>query len=484
MRRRTWQAGVVLLCGLAGVLASGTQARAQGPVLTGISHNNGPATGGTSLTLTGEGFIAGSTVRVGGAPAASVRIDSPTSITTTTPAGVGTVEVTVLNSDGSSAASPKDQFAYDAPSSALWLGLNGNNSTYLGPVDAFSKHGIVYDRGGPIEWTAGELLQEDGRPTSDDDALATDIRDGMIPVIAIEYRGYEGQYAPDPRFPTAQRGSRTLQEYVEGFVSSASAILASYPGRTILFEPMNEPWGYTKPQFNGAEYADVIAQLLPAARLAHLPLSSIYIAASGRHWLSQMYKAQPALQTEVQGWYFHPYGPASGSHGENSQGIQSLPHVQAEMTSGQNNIIVSEVGYCALDINPADSCGGSGFAHSTEAAQQLTETLNNALPYHEAGWLKALLVYSRNDGGWAMQVRGGELTEQGEAYERFAEALTFTPRGLRFRPFGSKVPGSSQYDGSPGNAADALGDFYVTTVANELAEPPAQAAVGTPASAL
>jgi IPT/TIG domain len=449
MRRWTWQAGLVLLCGLAGVLASDAQARAQGPVLTGISHNNGPAAGGTSLTLTGHEFIAGSTVRFGEAPAAGVHIDSPSSITATTPAGTGTVAVTVADPDGTSAATPKDQFAYDAPPSGPWLGLNGNSSNYLGPVDAFSKHEIVYDRSGPIDWIAGELLREDGRPTSDADALAADISNGMIPVITIEYRGYEGEYASDPRFPTAQRGSRTLQEYIEGFLSSASAILAAYPGRTILFEPMNEPWGYTKPQFNGAEYADVIARLLPAARLADLPLSSIYVAASGRHWISQMYKAQPSLQSEVQGWYFHPYGPASGSHGEDSQGIQSLPHVQREMTSGQNNIIVSEIGYCAEDVNHGSGCGGGGFAHGSEAAQALTETLDNAVPYHEAGWLRALLVYSRNDGGWAMQLHHGVLTAQGEALDAFADALK---RPLHFLPFGSPQVASGPFEGRGGFA--------------------------------
>jgi hypothetical protein len=449
MRRWTWQAGLVLLCGLAGVLASDPQARAQSPELTRISHNNGPAAGGTSLMLTGDGFIAGSTVRVGEAPAASVRIDSPTSITATTPPGEGTDNVRVTNSEGTSPATPKDQFAYDARPSDPWLGLNGNSSTYLGPVDAFVKHDIVYDRSGPIEWIAGELLHENGHPTREANALAADIKHGMIPVITIEYRGYEGEYASDPRFPTAARGSRTLQEYVEGFLSSASAILDAYPGRTILFEPMNEPWGYTKPQFNGAEYAAVIARLLPAARLAHLPLSSIYVAASGKHWISQMYKAQPSLQSEVQGWYFHPYGPANGSAAENTQGIQSLPHVQAEMTSGQNNIIVSEIGYCAQNVNDGSGCGDGSFAHGSEAAQALTESLDNAVPYHEAGWLRALLVYSRNDGGWAMQLHAGVLTAQGEALDAFANALR---QPLHILPFGSPQVASGPFEGRGGFA--------------------------------
>jgi len=410
-----------------------TQARAlaAAPTVAAIRPNNGPATGGTSVAIAGSGFAAGSKVTFGQASATSVAINSSTSITATSPSGNGTVAVTVTNSNGASAAVPRDQFAYDSPPSGPWLGLNGNNSAYLGPVDRFVEHGIVYDRSGPIEWTAGELPEERGQATEGGKAISADIHDGMVPVVTIEYRGDTGEFGPDPSFPTEAEGSSTLQEYVQGFVTSVTAILTAYPGETILFEPINEPWGTTTPQYNGGEYADVIAKLLPAARQAHIPLSSVYVAAYGKHWVSQMYATQPSLQTEVQGWYFHPYGPASGSTGEDSGGIESVPRVQAEMTSGQNNVIVSEIGYCALDVNEGQSCGGIQVPHGSEAAASLTETLTTALHYHQAGWLKALLVYSRNDGGWAMQLPGGELTAQGEALEAFAEGLQQSPRAAQ-----------------------------------------------------
>jgi hypothetical protein len=464
MRRWTSRAGLVLLCGLAGALAGQAQALAQGPAITAITPNNGPAAGGTSVTVTGTGFTAGSTVTMGTIPATHVQVNSPQAITATSPRGAGTVDVRVTGSEGASAPVPVDQFAYDQPPRGPWLGLNGNSSTYLGPVDAFVEHDIVYDRNGTVDWAAGAPLQEAGKPTERGRLLATDIHDGMIPVIAIEYRGYSNRFSSDPKFPTEAGGSATLSEYVEGFVSSVSAILAAHPGKRILFEPINEPWGYTTPQYDGAQYADVIARLLPAARAAHIPLSSIYVAAFGRHWVSEMYRAQPSLQREVQGWYFHPYGLASGSTEENSQGIRSLPHVQAEMTSGQNNIIVSEVGFCALDVNHGQNCSWPYFKHSETAADELTETLESARPYHDAGWLKALLVYSRNDGGWAMQLPGGALTDQGEALQEFADALKRPPRSLRFVPFGREAPRITPLLGRAGIAAAALGDFYVTAV--------------------
>jgi hypothetical protein len=91
------------------------------------------------------------------------------------------------------------------------------------------------------------------------------------------------------------------------------------------------------------------------------------------------------------------------------------------MTSGQNNLIVSEVGYCAKDVNEGIGC--SGAEESVTAAANLAEMLDNAQPYHEAGWLRALLVYSRSAGGWAMQIEPGvgTLTRQGKALDAFAE---------------------------------------------------------------
>ena len=241
---------------------------ARRPTVAAVRPNNGPTAGGTSVAIAGSGFAAGSKVTFGQASATSVTINSSTSITAASPSEAAPSTVTVTSSSGTSAAVPRDQFAYDSPPSGPWLGLNGNSSTYLGPVDRFVEHGIVYDRSGAIEWTAGELPEEGGRATEGGEALGADIRDGMVPVVTIEYRRRRGEFRSDPSFPTEAEGSSTLREYVEGFVRSATAILAAYPGKTILFEPINEPWGSTTPQYDGAEYADVIAKLLPAARQA------------------------------------------------------------------------------------------------------------------------------------------------------------------------------------------------------------------------
>jgi len=69
------------------------------------------------------------------------------------------------------------------------------------------------------------------------------------------------------------------------------------------------------------------------------------------------------------------------------------------MTSGQNNIIISEVGFCALDVNAGKNCGGPTSHTAPQRPERLTEVLDNAVPYHEAGWLRALIVYSRTMAG-------------------------------------------------------------------------------------
>lgn len=422
--------GALWFPGAAPAAIAAPAALASAPTVTAISPNNGPAGGGSSVTITGSGFRPGSTVSFGAYAAAQEKVESPSTITARSPAGAETVNVTVADAEGSSAPLPGDRFAYDPVPRGPWLGLDGNSfGSWTGAIGDFTFHHIVYDRGGDpgIGWDAGEPLEEGGRPTSGGTALARSIAAGMIPDINIEYSAYTGDLQTDPNFPASDA---QVSSYVEGFVSSARAIHERYPGA--IFEPMNEPWFYTTPQYNGAEYANVIARLLPAARAAGIPLEQIYVAAYGADrnangelaggWVPAMYGAQPQLQTEIEGWYFHPYGPPKGSGVEKSEGIQSVPEVQRLMTSGQNNIIVSEVGYCALDVSPTSHCSGPATVeNSAQAAERLTEMLDNALPYRQAGWLRALIVYSRDDGGWAMETPGGRLTRQGEALDEFAD---------------------------------------------------------------
>jgi len=85
------------------------------PGVTGISPAVGPDTGGTSVQITGTGFTPGSAVAFGSNVAAHVVLNSSTQITATSPAGFGTVDVTVTNAAGTSTTSSADQFTYAPP---------------------------------------------------------------------------------------------------------------------------------------------------------------------------------------------------------------------------------------------------------------------------------------------------------------------------------------------------------------------------------
>jgi hypothetical protein len=411
---------IAMLLGGAGAgraLAATTSSLAGRPLITSISPNNGPQRGGTAVVITGERFSASARVLFNGAQAAHVMIDSPTSITAFSPPGSGAASVSVTDVAGRSPSTPYDMFEYDAPPSSPWLGLNGNSSDPAedyGSVDEFAEQRIIYDRGGDIDWAAGGLPSEPRWRA----ALASSVRAGMVPIITIEFAAYTDNKCTwgHDCLPTG----RAATEYIEGFDRSAKAIVAKYPRTPILFEVMNEPYGYG----TAAQYANIVARLLPAAARDGIPVDRIYIAATGRHWITEMYTARRVLHTAITGWYVHPYGPARGSRDEHSAGIQSLPYLQAEMTSGQSNIVVSEVGYCTRDSPRGQECPQGAYTaqFAGQAADLLIEALSAATLYHEEGWLRALLVYGRGVyQGWGMQFPGGVLTAEGEAFEVFAD---------------------------------------------------------------
>lgn len=74
---------------------------APAPTVTTVTPASGPLIGGSAITITGTGFLAGATVDLGGVAATGVVVVSATSITATTAAHAqGAVLVTVTNTDG------------------------------------------------------------------------------------------------------------------------------------------------------------------------------------------------------------------------------------------------------------------------------------------------------------------------------------------------------------------------------------------------
>ena len=74
------------------------------PTVTAITPTSGSTAGGTSVTITGTGFVAGATVSIGGSAATNVNVTNDTTITCTTPSGTaGATGVLVTTTGGTNA---------------------------------------------------------------------------------------------------------------------------------------------------------------------------------------------------------------------------------------------------------------------------------------------------------------------------------------------------------------------------------------------
>ncbi len=83
------------------------------PRVTGISVQQGPASGGTSVVISGTGFTGVTQVNFGGAPAASYTINGDASITAVTPTtSAGQIDVTVTSAGGTDATGAFDLFTF------------------------------------------------------------------------------------------------------------------------------------------------------------------------------------------------------------------------------------------------------------------------------------------------------------------------------------------------------------------------------------
>lgn len=90
--------------GQSGQLASAFTYTGSGFTVTIVQPGSGTVNGGTPVTITGTGFKLGATVTFGGNAATGVMVLSATSILAVTPAGTGSVTVTVNNPGGGTAS--------------------------------------------------------------------------------------------------------------------------------------------------------------------------------------------------------------------------------------------------------------------------------------------------------------------------------------------------------------------------------------------
>jgi hypothetical protein len=148
-----------------------------GPAVTGLSPGTGPAAGGTTVTITGSN-LAGATAVTFGAAAASFTVVGANAITATSPAGTGTVDVTVTTPGGATAASAASKFAYVSATTTTIR--SSHNPSDVGQAVTFTATVTPASSGTP----AGTITFKDGATTIGTAALASGAASVTTSVLA------------------------------------------------------------------------------------------------------------------------------------------------------------------------------------------------------------------------------------------------------------------------------------------------------------
>ncbi|WP_287496550.1 autotransporter domain-containing protein [Pandoraea sp. CB10b_02] len=91
------------------------------PTVSAVSPASGPATGGTTVTITGTNFVDVTSVLFDRTPGTNVMVSDGTRLTVTSPPGSGTVDITVTSAGGTSDLNGNDRFTYTAVAPTLTI---------------------------------------------------------------------------------------------------------------------------------------------------------------------------------------------------------------------------------------------------------------------------------------------------------------------------------------------------------------------------
>jgi alpha-tubulin suppressor-like RCC1 family protein len=133
----------------------GTFKTAALPAVTNVQPDLGPASGGTTVSITGANFTAPVQVKFGSTAAASVSVDSAGFITAVAPAGTGAVDVTVTTAGGTSIAVPADRFTYRQGSVVAAWGANSYGQLGTGTTNASDLPLVMAEARGVAGFASG-----------------------------------------------------------------------------------------------------------------------------------------------------------------------------------------------------------------------------------------------------------------------------------------------------------------------------------------
>jgi|GEM_PF-1200204 len=166
------------------------------PVVTGIRPAEGPAAGGTVVTVTGGGLAGATAVDFGATPASAFAVLSNHRLTATAPAGSGGVDVTVRTAGGTSALSAADRFTYLA--APVLSALDPNSGPVGTPVTLTgSGFGTV---AGSVYWSQGGAALRETPPAADwtDGTISAPVPAGLAAgsvSVAVYDSGGQGSQA-------------------------------------------------------------------------------------------------------------------------------------------------------------------------------------------------------------------------------------------------------------------------------------------------
>ncbi|GIJ73842.1 hypothetical protein Voc01_087590 [Virgisporangium ochraceum] len=153
------------------------------PTVTAVAPDEGPAAGGTTVTVTGTHLTDTTTVRVGSADATDVTVVDDTTITARTPPGSGAQDLTVTTLTGTSAPVTFTYRAAPAPADLTSTGVGTGAQTATVPLPADGGVTLLDADGDP---TAGPVtVPGQGTYTLADDTVT------FTPVL-----GYAGTATP------------------------------------------------------------------------------------------------------------------------------------------------------------------------------------------------------------------------------------------------------------------------------------------------
>jgi hypothetical protein len=92
-----------------------TQGGVLSTVVTSVSPATGPAAGGTSVVISGAGFVAGTTVNFGNASATSVTVLTANVLTAVAPPGALGSSTVSVQLPGGASSTLADAFVYEKP---------------------------------------------------------------------------------------------------------------------------------------------------------------------------------------------------------------------------------------------------------------------------------------------------------------------------------------------------------------------------------